>query len=176
LLTLLAILLGLSYIPTRIAIARKQAPEPQLIFVLGGGNGRERLATQLAQQNPELKVWVSSGAAEGILEFASANIPRSRLYFDHRASDTVTNFTTVVQDLKYRNIQHVYVVTSDFHLARAKTIATIVFGTHGIAVTPVTVESQEPRESPIRIARDFGRSLLWLSTGRTGASLGQRLK
>lgn len=175
-LTLLAVLLGLGYIPTRIAIAKHQAPNPELIFVLGGGNGRERLAAQFAHIHPTLEIWVSSGTRD-TAEFAAARIPLSRVRLDHRASDTVTNFTSMVEDLKRHQIQHVYLVTSDFHMLRAQTIATLVFGSQGIAVTPIPVPDHErPNESPIRIARDAGRSLLWLATGRTGASLGRRVQ
>lgn len=141
-----------------------------MILVLGGGSDRERLATQLAQTKPDLQVWVSSGTPEAAGIFQAANISASRVHYDARATDTVTNFTTVVNDFKRRGVQHVYLITSDFHLARAQAIAAIVFGTQGIAVTPLTVKSQRSPESAFHILRDAGRSIVWLVTGRTGAS------
>jgi uncharacterized SAM-binding protein YcdF (DUF218 family) len=169
--TLIAFILGLGYIPARIAIAKQQAHRPELILVLGGSPARERLAAQLASTDPSLKIWVSSGTSEAASEFAAARIPASRVYLDHRATDTVTNFTTVVKDLKRKHIDHVYLVTSAYHLPRAQVIATIVFGSQGIAVTPVTIADEQRIESRWRIVRDGLRSLMWLSTGRTGASL-----
>lgn len=173
---LIALILGFGYIPARIAIAKQQAPAPELILVLGGSFQRERLAAQLAHMHPTLNIWVSSGTSQAESEFTAAQIPLSRVYLDNRASDTVTNFTSVVRDLNQRGIQHVYLVTSDYHLPRAQVIATIVFGSHGIATTPITIADEERVESPLRALRDGLRSLAWLCTGRTGASLRNQIR
>ncbi|HEY9706719.1 MAG TPA: YdcF family protein, partial [Oculatellaceae cyanobacterium] len=102
--------------------------------------------------------------------FRAAGISDARVHLDYRALDTVTNFTTLVADFNSRNIQHLYLITSDFHMPRAKAIATIVLGSQGIAFTPVSIPSNEPAESKLRILRDTGRALLWMIVGRTGAS------
>ena len=167
-------LLGIGYIPARLAIAQQQAPNPKVILILGGSSDRETFAAQLAQRQPNLDVWVSSGSPHAADIFRNAKIPASRLHFDHRATDTVTNFTTTVSDLKQCKIQHVYVLTSDYHMARASAIATIVLGSQGIAFTPIAVPSTRSPESSLRILRDVGRSVAWLMTGRTGASLRYR--
>jgi hypothetical protein len=83
----------------------------------------------------------------------------------------VTNFTSLVKDFKQRKYHHLYLITSDFHMARAKAIATFVLGSQGIAFTPVSIPSRQPPESWFHILRDSGRALLWIVTGRTGASL-----
>ncbi|MHC5722289.1 MAG: YdcF family protein, partial [Nostoc sp.] len=71
----------------------------------------------------------------------------------------------------------IYLITSDYHMKRARAIAAIVLGSQGIAVTPVEVPSQgDKSETLVRILRDCGRSLLWVVTGRTGASFNPRLK
>ncbi|NJK52377.1 MAG: YdcF family protein, partial [Leptolyngbyaceae cyanobacterium SU_3_3] len=106
--------------------------------------------------------------------FQSAGISTSRLYFDQRATDTVTNFTTVVSDLKRRGVQHVYIVTSDYHMPRAEAIATVVLGSQGITFTAIKVSGEHRQESKLRVLRDVGRSAVWLMTGRTGASLRSR--
>jgi uncharacterized SAM-binding protein YcdF (DUF218 family) len=170
--TAVAILLSLGYIPARLALAQQQAPDPSVILILGGSSDRETFAAQLAHHQPNLDIWVSSGSPYAVRIFREAGIPNSRLHFDCRATDTVTNFTTVVSDFKRRGIQHVYVLTSDFHMARASAIATVVFGSQGIAFTPISVPNLQPRtESRLRILRDVGRSLVWVASGRTGASL-----
>jgi uncharacterized SAM-binding protein YcdF (DUF218 family) len=166
------LLVGVSVIPLRLSIAVRQAPQPEAILVLGGDAHREEIGAQLAQHDPDLEVWVSTGEAPKVSRaiFRSAGITDDRVHLDYRASDTVTNFTSLVTDFRRQGIRHLYVVTSDFHMPRARVIATIVLGSNGIAFTPVTVPTGAPRESWLRIARDGGRSVLWLATGRTGAS------
>jgi hypothetical protein len=46
---LLLFILRLGVIPIQIAIIQHQTPNPQAIFVLGGGRGREQAAAKLAQ-------------------------------------------------------------------------------------------------------------------------------
>ncbi len=168
---LLAIVLLM--IPVRLAVAAHQAPRPQVILTLGGDPSREAAAAQLARHYPSLDVWVSTGETRQKSQaiFRAAGIPDDRLHLDYRAIDTVTNFTTLVSDFEQRQIQHVYVVTSDFHMPRAKAIATIVLGSRGITFTPVVVPSDRPAESSARVLRDVGRAILWMMIGRTGATL-----
>lgn len=169
-----AVLIGLGYIPTRLAIAHQQSPTPEMILILGGSPDREEYSVKLAQRYPALKIWVSSGSPNAARIFQNSNISPSRIYFDTRATDTVTNFTTVVPEFKQRGIQHVYLVTSDYHMKRAEAIATVVFGTQGITFTPIKVSGEHRHESTLRVLRDVGRSIVWLMTGRTGASFRYR--
>ncbi|WP_407896067.1 YdcF family protein [Scytonema sp. NUACC26] len=171
------ILILLSIIPVRLAIASYQAPFPQGIFTLGGGSDREQFTAQFAQHFPNLDIWISTGTRpdKAYPIFQAAGIPNDRLHLDYRAVDTVTNFTSLVSDFKQRQIQHLYLITSDFHMPRAKVIATFVLGSQGITFTPISVLSKEPKESLPHILRDSARSLLWIVTGRTGASLNPRL-
>ena len=167
------ILVLLSIIPVQLAIAYYQSPHPQAILTLGGDPERETFTAQFAQTHPSLEIWVSSGTpfkhARKI--FREAGIPDTRVHLDYRAVDTVTNFTSLVADFKSRDIQHLYLITSDFHMSRAKAIATIVLGSYGIAFTPISIPSNEHAESSLHILRDIGRSLVWIITGRSGASL-----
>ena len=167
------ILLLLSFIPVRLALAYNQTPYPQAILTLGGGADREIFTAQLAQIYPSLEIWVSSGTnpenAQAI--FRAAGIPETRVHLDYHAVDTLTNFTSLVDDFKSRHIQHLYLITSDFHMPRAEAIATIVLGSQGIAFTPVSVPSNRPTESWLHALRDSGRAVLWIISGRTGASL-----
>lgn len=167
------ILVMLLFIPVRLAIAINQAPQPQAILVLGGGENREEFAAQIAEFYPALKIWVSSGIppkkSHGI--FKAAGIVDSRVYLDYRATDTVTNFTTLVRVFQQLHIQHLFLVTSDYHMPRAKAIATLVLGSQGITFTPLSVPSNQTQESLLHIIRDIARSLVWIVTGHTGASL-----
>ena len=171
------ILILLSIIPLRLAIAQYQSPHPQAILTLGGGRDREKFTAQFAQTHPSLDIWVSSGSPPDVLYaiFQNANIPIQRVHLDYRAVDTVTNFTSLVADFKRRNIQHIYLITSDYHIPRAKAIAILVLGSQSITFTPVAVPSNQPPESWLRILRDSIRALLWIMTGHTGARLKSQL-
>ena len=171
------ILVLLSIIPVRLAIATTCAPLPQAILTLGADSVREEFTAQFAQLYPTLEIWVSSGTyPENVRKiFQAAGVPNTRVHIDRRAVDTLTNFTSLVADFKKRNFQHLYLITSEFHMPRALAIATFVLGSQGIAFTRVSVPSDKPPESWLHILRDSGRALLWIVTGRTGASLNPNL-
>ncbi|HAC64836.1 MAG TPA: YdcF family protein [Cyanothece sp. UBA12306] len=147
--------------------------QPEAIFVLGGHEERERFAAQLAIQHPSLPIWVSSGSPQGYVRkiFTKAGISGDRLHLDYQAKDTVTNFTTLVNQFKAQGIDSIYLVTSANHLPRARVIGEIIFGSQGIIIKPMPVNSDRPPESWEKILRDGARSLLWIATGKTGESL-----
>lgn len=167
------VLLLLALIPVRLAIAYFHSPSPQAILTLGGGGDREPFTAHFAKNFPNLPIWVSSGQPpkQARYIFRSVGVPDTQVHIDRRAVDTVTNFTSLVADLKSQNIEHIYLITSDFHMRRAKAIAFLVLGSRGIAFTPVAIPTQQPNEAWTHVLRDFGRAFLWLFTGRTGASL-----
>lgn len=149
--------------------------QPEAIFVLGGEEERELFAAKFAQQHPSLPIWVSSGSSEWYAQkvFAKAKINRDRLHLDRRATDTVTNFTTLVDELQGQGIDSVYLITSDDHMRRAHVIAEIVFGSRGIVFKPVPFPSGREPEPVEKAIRDGARAVLWVVTGHTGATLGQ---
>ncbi len=156
-------------IPIKITIALHQAPQPQAFLVLGGEPKREEATAELARWFPNLDIWVSSGLnpQETKKIFQATGITLTRLHIDQRAVDTLTNFTTLVDDFRQARIQHLYLITSDYHMPRAKAIATVVLGSQGIVFTPVSVSSNQPQESRFRIVRDIFRSVLWIFTAQT---------
>ncbi|MEM9213297.1 MAG: YdcF family protein [Cyanobacteria bacterium P01_F01_bin.150] len=176
--TITIFLVLLSFIPVRLTLAHLLHPTPDTILTLGGGIVRETFTAQFAQLYPEMNIWVSTGSPNHEAQeiFRAAGIDDHRVYLDRRAIDTVTNFTSLVHEFRARNINHVYMITSDFHMRRSQAIAFFVLGSQGIAFTPVAIPSDQPDESLIRVARDVGRSLLWIATGHTGASLHPQLR
>jgi uncharacterized SAM-binding protein YcdF (DUF218 family) len=180
--SLIFVLVVGSAIPLRLAIAHHQAPLPQAILVLGGGNEREQFTAQFAQTHRTLPIWISSGIRphQTLEIFQAAKIPTHQLHIDCQAIDTVTNFTTLVAELKQQNVRHLYLVTAKFHMPRATAIATVILGSQGIAFTPIAApipppsSTQHPPESWVRTLRDSGRGILWLVTGHSGASLNPR--
>lgn len=178
-LILIGFLALLSVIPIKLAIAQMLAPTPQAIFVLGGSSDRMEFAARFWQSHPQLDIWVSDDllSLEGDRQiFLQYGVPGDRLHLDGRATDTVTNFTTVAADFVSHKLQNLYLITSDFHMRRSRAIAAIVLGSRGVVVTPMAVRSQVPSESLVHVLRDCGRSVLWIITGRTGASLNPHLQ
>ena len=149
--------------------------QPEAILVLGGDEKREWYAAQFAQQHTELDIWVSSGSSEWYTKkiFAKAGIERNRLHIDRQAIDTVTNFTTLVDEMQSEGIDSVYLITSDDHMRRARIIGEIVFGSRGISLKPIPVASGRTPEAVSKSIRDGARAILWLTTGYTGATLGK---
>ena len=143
--------------------------QPEALFVLGGHEEREKFAAELAQQYPELPIWVSSGSPQQYVKkiFAARGINSDRIHLDYQASDTVTNFTTLVDELKAQGIDSVYLITSANHMTRARIIGEIVFGSHGILLKPIPVPSESPPEPIEKSIRDGARAILWLTTGHT---------
>lgn len=166
-------LVSSSVLPLRLTIAHVLAPQPQGIFLLGGGHGREVAAARFAKSYPELEVWISSGSSPDRAKaiFTEMGISMERVHLDDRATDTVTNFTTMVSVFQEQDIHHVYLLTSEFHMARSRTLATLIFGFHGIIVTPIPIPDGKPSEPWFKIVRDGFRAILWIITGYSGANL-----
>jgi len=139
----LATALGLfSIIPAKIAIAFHQTPVPQAIFVLGSDPQRMEFAAQFWQSHKNLDIWVSdfdSNLNHNRFIFQKFGVPDQRLRLDGTATDTVTNFTTLAEDFVKNKIQHIYLITSDYHMRRATAIAFILLSGQGIIVTPIAV-------------------------------------
>ena len=147
--------------------------QPEAVFVLGGHEEREHFAAQLAKQHPHIPIWVSSGSPKDYAQriFTKAGISSDRLHLDYQASDTVTNFTSLVDRLKAEGIDSVYLITSENHMPRARIIGELIFGSRGIILKPMSVPSDSPPESIRKSLRDGARAILWLTTGHTGATI-----
>lgn len=176
----ITLLLLSSIIPLKLAIARYSEPEPQAILVLGGHKNRFKFAAQFSHSHPDLNLLVSAAYSkfeQNRTIFQQAGVSSQKVDYDFCPTDTVTNFTCSIDYLKQRNIQHIYLITSDYHMARSRAIATLILGSRGITITPVSVPSKGyPKESKIRIIRDCIRSLIWIVTGRSGASFNPDLE
>jgi uncharacterized SAM-binding protein YcdF (DUF218 family) len=173
--------LGLgAWIPLRLALTQASGVPPQGILVLGGNPNRMYWGADLANKHSDLPVWISDGAANRELNlaiFQEGGVAQERITDLLCATDTVTDFTCAVESIANLKMAHIYLVTSDFHMARALAIAYWVLGSRGIRVTPVEVPCLcDIQESALHILRDQLRAILWLTSGRTGASLNPRLR
>jgi uncharacterized SAM-binding protein YcdF (DUF218 family) len=141
-------------------------PKPQAIFVLGGDRERETFAVEFARLDTDLDVWVSSGQNDAN---RLMDIPwlRGRVHIDWKALDTVTNFSTMVAQLKSVGVTSVYLVTSDYHMRRANAVASVMLGMSGIKHTCVVVPPAQarPPEPFVKVVRDVVRAFIWVVTG-----------
>lgn len=147
-----------------------EPPPPQMILVLGGDADRERVAARLARHDG-LPVVVSGGTnpeyARWLFE-QREGVPSSRLRLDYRATDTVTNFTSLVDDLRRARIRHALLVTSSDHMQRAMLVGRLVAGSRGIHLTPVAVPCGDRCEPEGRrlVWGDGLRALIWVVSGQ----------
>ncbi|MDZ8051554.1 MAG: YdcF family protein [Aulosira sp. ZfuVER01] len=153
---------------------KNQIVQPQAVLVLGGSTKkleREKFTADFAKKHPNLPIWISGGSPPRSTQkvFIKAGIDPDRLHLDYEAVDTVTNFTTLVDDLQAHGIKSVYLITSDFHMRRASVIGEIVLGSRGIEFKTIPVPSEKPPEPIEKSLRDGARAILWVATGYTGA-------
>jgi uncharacterized SAM-binding protein YcdF (DUF218 family) len=157
---------------------------PQAVLMLGGSTSaleREKFTAKFVSEHPNLKdleIWISSGGSgkyDNYVKkiFIKAGINSERIHFDEQAVDTVTNFTTLVDELKSKGVTSIYLVTSDYHLRRAEVIAEVVLGSRGIVFKSVAVPSTESPEPLEKTIRDGARAILWVITGSTGKNFSQ---
>lgn len=145
-------------------------PPAQLILVLGGDAERERVAAHLARADG-LPVVVSGGTNP---EYATwlfrerEGLPANQVRLDYRARDTLTNFTSLVDDLHRSRIRHALLVTSTDHMERALLVGRIVAGSRGIHLTPVAVSCGHAclKETRRKIWGDGLRAAVWVISGR----------
>ncbi|WP_283763389.1 YdcF family protein [Roseofilum halophilum] len=166
----LALLLGMLSLSYK--VIKSYFQQPDAILVLGGSVVREQFAADFARQHGHLEIWISGGSNPEYAQwlFMEAGISLERLHLDYEAVDTVTNFTTLVDEFKARGIDSVYLITSDDHMRRAQVIGQIVFGSRGIEYKPLSVPSGREPEPMEKVVRDGARSILWVMTGKTGSS------
>ena len=144
-------------------------PPPQMILVLGGDVERERMAGELARRDG-LPVLVSGGSNPEYAHwlFGRQGLESGRVQLDYRATDTLSNFTSIVDELKRAKVRHVLLVTSSDHMQRAMLVGRLVAGSRGIGLTPVAVPCGERchPEAWRKIWGDGARAALWVLTGR----------
>ena len=147
------------------------APPPaQMILVLGGDVAREQEAAALAVRKG-LPVVVSGGSnpeyAHWLFE-QRQGLPPHQVQLDYRARDTLSNFTSLVDDLRQARIRHALLVTSSDHMDRALLVGRIVAGSRGIHLTPVTVScgGRCQPEGRRKVWGDGVRAAVWVLSGR----------
>lgn len=145
-------------------------PPPQMILVLGGDADREAAAARLARTDG-LPVVVTGGTNPEYAHWLfqqKEGLPSRQVQLDYRARDTVSNFTSLVDDLRKSRIRHALLVTSTDHMRRALLVGRIVAGSRGIHLTPVPVPCGDlcVVEGRRRLWGDGARAALWVISGQ----------
>eukprot|EP00405_Crypthecodinium_cohnii_P015687 CAMPEP_0206462294 /NCGR_PEP_ID=MMETSP0324_2-20121206/25901_1 /ASSEMBLY_ACC=CAM_ASM_000836 /TAXON_ID=2866 /ORGANISM="Crypthecodinium cohnii, Strain Seligo" /LENGTH=227 /DNA_ID=CAMNT_0053934439 /DNA_START=47 /DNA_END=731 /DNA_ORIENTATION=+ len=136
------------------------------IFVLGGEPERDLYAVRLAESHPSEDVYVSSPGSTAPQRLRPIE-EAGRLHLDWRAVDTVTNFSTMYDELLQASISKVLLVTSPYHMPRAEAVGSIMLGAANIEIEtkPVPGGLEVPVESQLKIWRDCARAWVWRYTG-----------
>jgi uncharacterized SAM-binding protein YcdF (DUF218 family) len=139
-----------------------------VIIHLGGDPARIYETIQTAKNNPSALIIVSSenNPAWVDQQLQAAGLSRDRYVFDFNAWDTVTNFTETKRWVMQQRPQKVFVVTNEFHMPRAETIAHCVFWKEGVKVVACPTANRAPRSEGWQLVLgDVARALLWRLTG-----------
>ena len=141
---------------------------PELVFVLGGDIDREIAGMEIAKQL-DLPLLISGGSNPEYSNWLIENKGMSSYLIrkDYRAVDTFTNFTSLIDELKEEDVTHLLLITSDYHINRAKPVGEIIAGSRGIKITSVSIPctSKCIRESNNKRNIDIIRSIAWVITG-----------
>lgn len=128
-----------------------------LVIIPGGDRTRELRAAHLCSRMPTVRAIVISSGACSADEFAPQGEPS--VLCDRRATCTVSNFASLVDDLVTQDVRHVLVVTSSEHVKRAGAVAAIILRTRGICVSTRALPTGEASaEGTCRLLRDVARA------------------
>lgn len=138
----------------------------EAVLVLGGSIRREIYVAELAKQFPQVPILISQGSPNPCiwLIFQRSQAPMQQVWLENCAESTFGNFYFSTPILRQWRVHKVKVITSGTQLTRAKWLAQILLGTHGIWVETDDVKEQGipgNRESVLKTSLDITRSLGW---------------
>ncbi len=162
----LGVFLSIWLVFTTITLVSASSKPVDAFFVLGGSIRREIFVAQLIKQHPQIKTLISRGSPDPCiwLIFQREVAPLANVWLEKCADSTFSNFYYGIPILRRWHVHKVMLITSGTHLTRAKWLAQIMLGAHGIWVETETVQEQGipgNRESWAKTALDVIRSLFW---------------
>lgn len=162
----LCLLLCIWLVFNTITLINSSSKPVSATFVLGGSIAREEYAASLASLDPKIPVLISKGSQDPcILEiFRRKQAILSNIWLEKCADSTFDNFFYSLPILERWKVRKIKLITSHSHMPRAKWMAQIIFGAHGIWVEfDVVQERGVPgnKESSFKTALDIIRSLAW---------------
>lgn len=134
-------------------------------FVLGGNITREIHVADLVAQHPTIPTLISTGSPDPCIwnAFNRAHAPMNRVWLEKCAESTFGNMYYAVPILKSWHVSRVTVITSRCHLPRAKWLAQIILGAHGIWTDFDILEdgfAAKP-EMDVKTWLDVTRAIFW---------------
>ncbi|KOP23786.1 hypothetical protein AMR41_24980 [Hapalosiphon sp. MRB220] len=162
----LGVFLSIWLVFTTITLVSASSKPVDAFFVLGGSIRREIFVAQLIKQHPQIKTLISRGSPDPCiwLIFQKEVAPLANVWLEKCANSTFSNFYYGIPILRRWHVHKVMLITSGTHLTRAKWLAQIMLGAHGIWVETETVQEQGipgNRESWAKTVLDVTRSLFW---------------
>ncbi|MEH2449513.1 MAG: YdcF family protein [Nostoc sp.] len=162
----LSVVLGAWLIFTTITLVFASSQPVDTFFVLGGSIHRETYIAQQAKQYPQTPILISHGSPDPCiwLIFQAELAGLQNVWLEKCANSTFENFYYGIPILRRWGVHKVMLITSPSHLPRAKWMAQILLGAHGIWVeTDIVQELGVPgnRESWPKTGLDVTRSLFW---------------
>lgn len=149
-----------------ITIISASSKSVDTFFVLGGSIRREIYVASLAKQLPNTRVLISGGSKDPCIKliFQRELAPMQNVWLEKCADSTFDNFYYNIPLLRQWGVHKVKLITSATHFPRAKWMAQILLGSHGIWVEPEIVPEQGVpgnHESWVKTSLDVTRSLIW---------------
>ncbi len=159
-------LLGIWLMFTTITLVSASSKPVDAFFVLGGSIRREIYVAQLTKTYPQIPILISQGSPEPCiwLIFQKQVSPVANVWLEKCANSTFDNFYYGIPILRRWGVHKIKLITSPTHLPRAKWIAQILLGAHGIWVEQEIVQEQGipgNREFWFKTGLDVTRSLFW---------------
>jgi uncharacterized SAM-binding protein YcdF (DUF218 family) len=155
-----------------VTIISASSRQVDAFFVLGGSIRREIYVAELAQQYPQTPILISRGSPDPCILLVFQRLAPQRLqnvWLEKCADSTFGNFYYSIPILRRWGVHKVKLISSQTHFPRAKWMAQILFGVHGIWVeTDIVPEQGVPgnQESWSKTGLDVTRSLLWAGLSR----------
>ncbi|MBW4682083.1 MAG: YdcF family protein [Microcoleus vaginatus WJT46-NPBG5] len=162
----LSVITGTWLYNNNIALQTAKTGPVDATLVLGGSIHREIYAAELAKLNPQMPVLISQGSRDPCtwLIFQQVKAPIQQVFLEKCAQSTFDNFYFSLPILQKWQVHKVKLITSITHLPRAKWLAQIMLGTHGIWVEfDLVYEKGIPgnRESWLKTGLDVTRGGIW---------------
>ncbi|MEA5551121.1 YdcF family protein [Anabaena cylindrica UHCC 0172] len=162
----LCFILGIWLTFTTITLVSASSQPIDAFLVLGGSIRREIYVAKLAKQYPQIPILISHGSLDPciLLIFQREAADLEQVWLENCANSTFENFYYGIPILRSWGVKKVKLITSGTHIFRAKLMAQIILGAHGIWVEPeIAKEMGIPgnRESGIKTILDILRSLFW---------------
>jgi len=160
-------MVGILLLFNTIALVSASSKRADAFFVLGGSIEREIYVSELAQLYPSTPILISRGSPDPcILKIFQHQAATSlqNVWLEKCADSTFGNFYYSIPILRHWGVHKVKLITSQSHLPRAKWMAQILLGAHGIWVEPSIVHEQGipgNQESRLKTGLDVTRSLFW---------------